>query len=249
LERDVSDIGLTEGGLLGGAIRYAQPRSGYRTGIEPVFLAAAVPARAGDRVLEAGTGAGAGLLCLSHRVAGLGGLGIEIEPEMARIAAGNLLANGASDLAIVTGDVCRLAGGLPVFDHAMANPPWHDAGGSPPEGALKRRAKQAPAGLVARWIGAMAGALRARGTLTLILPPRAVPESLAALEAAGCGSALLFPLWPKLGRPARIVIIQAIRGGRGDFRMPPGLVLHEDGDGYTAAADAVLRGGAALGLR
>jgi tRNA1(Val) A37 N6-methylase TrmN6 len=238
----------TEGTLLGGAIRYAQPQTGHRTGIEPVFLAACVPARAGERVLEAGTGAGAGLLCLAHRVPGIGGLGVEIEPEMARIAAANLAANGAHDIAILTGDLCRLAGTLRGFDHAMANPPWHDAAGSPPAGALKQRAKLAPTGLAAQWIGAMAGTLRPRGTLTLILPPRAVPETLAALGNAGCGSALVFPLWPRSGQAARILLIQAVRGGRADFRLLPGLSLH-DAAGYTAAAEAVLRDGAALPMR
>ena len=62
VKHGVSETGLTEGTLLGGAIRYGQPKTGYRTGIEPIFLAAAVPAHAGNQVLEAGTGAGAGLL-------------------------------------------------------------------------------------------------------------------------------------------------------------------------------------------
>ena len=57
----------TEGTLLGGRVRYAQPARGYRTGIEPVLLAAAVPAVPGQAVLEAGTGAGAALLCLAAR--------------------------------------------------------------------------------------------------------------------------------------------------------------------------------------
>ena len=69
---------VTEGHLLGGRVRYAQPRVGYRTGIEPVLLAAAVAARAGERVLEAGCGAGAGLLCLAARVPGITGLGVEL---------------------------------------------------------------------------------------------------------------------------------------------------------------------------
>ncbi|WP_419758096.1 tRNA1(Val) (adenine(37)-N6)-methyltransferase [Acidisoma sp.] len=242
-------IPTTEGTLLGGAVSYAQPASGHRTGIEPVFLAAAVPAHSGERVLEGGTGAGAGLLCLAHRVHGVTGLGVEIEPAMAGIAAANLAANGRRALTILTGDVCDMTGAAGEFDHAMANPPWHDAAGSQPPGALKQRAKMAPAGLAAAWISAMAKVLRPRGTLTLILPPRMVPESLAALEAAGCGSLLLSPLWPKPGREARIVLLQAHKGGGGGFRLLPGLVLHGATGGYTDAAEAILRRGAALPLR
>lgn len=244
---DHTGMERTEGRLLGGALRYIQPVSGHRSGIEPVFLAAAIPAHAGERVLEAGTGAGAGLLCLAHRVPGIAGVGVEIEPAMARIAEGNVAVNGLGDLTIVTGDICEdpLDAG---FDHAMANPPWHDAAGSAPLDALKRRAKMAPDSLVARWIAAMSGALRDRGTLTLILPPQAVPEALAAFGASGCGSLALFPLWPKPGRAPRVVLLQAVKGGRGAFRLLPGLTLHEEA-GYTEAADAILRHGAALPLR
>jgi tRNA1Val (adenine37-N6)-methyltransferase len=250
----VTDELVTGGTLLGGAVHYAQPRDGYRTGIEPVFLAAAVPARAGDRVLEGGTGAGAGLLCLAHRVPGITGLGVEIEPAMARIAAANVVANAAAHLEIVTGDVCTLATAAPVsghagaFDHAFANPPWHDAAGTRPDGALEQRAKHAVAGHGGRWITTLAACLRPRGTLTLILPPRAVPESLDALRKAGCGSAVLFPLWPKTGREPRIALIQAVKGGRADFRLLPGLILHGEA-GYTEAAEGVLRRGEGLTLR
>ncbi|HJS85951.1 MAG TPA: SAM-dependent methyltransferase, partial [Acetobacteraceae bacterium] len=59
---------VTGGTLLGGRVRYAQPAEGFRSGIEPVLLAAAVPARPGECVLEGGSGAGAGLLCLAARI-------------------------------------------------------------------------------------------------------------------------------------------------------------------------------------
>jgi tRNA1(Val) A37 N6-methylase TrmN6 len=154
---------------------------------------------------------------------------------------------------IVTGDVCALpatpdAGHAGAFDHAFANPPWHDAAGTPPDGGLKQRAKQTAAGLGAGWIAALAACLRPRGTLTLILAPRAVPESLNALSQAGCGSALLFPLWPKPGREPRIALLQAVKGRRADFRLLPGLILHDEA-GYTDAAEGVLRRGEALALR
>lgn len=242
---------LTRGHLLGGRIDYAQPKDGYRTGIEPVFLAAAVPARAGERVLEAGTGSGAGLLCLAARVAGLRGLGVEIEPRMAAVAAGNFCANGYTGLGVAAGDIRNLSaiieGSGETFDHAMANPPWHAGSGTRSAVALRARAKVAETGMIAAWTCALGQALRYRGSLTLILPARALPEALAALPEAGCGSPRLFPLWPRAGVPARIILLQAIRGGRADFRMASGLVLHE-GAAYTPAAEAVLRAGASLPL-
>ena len=42
--------GQSEDALLGGRVRLRQPVTGYRVAIDPVFLAAAVPAVPGDRV-------------------------------------------------------------------------------------------------------------------------------------------------------------------------------------------------------
>jgi len=49
------------------------------------MLAAAVPAEAGSRVLELGSGTGIAALCLAKRVPDLDVLGIEIDPGSAEI--------------------------------------------------------------------------------------------------------------------------------------------------------------------
>ena len=54
---DLPPPALTRDTLLDGRIALHQPRDGYRAAIDPVFLAAAVPAPAGSRVLELGIGA------------------------------------------------------------------------------------------------------------------------------------------------------------------------------------------------
>ena len=52
---------ITENGYLDGRVRIRQPARGYRAGVDPVLLAASVPARDGQRVLELGCGVGAAL--------------------------------------------------------------------------------------------------------------------------------------------------------------------------------------------
>jgi len=236
---------FSEGTLLDGRVRYRQRLRGHRTGIEPVFLAAAVPARPGERVLEAGTGAGAALLCLAQRVPGIVGLGVELDPGLAALAAENFSANGCVSMCAVAGDIAGLADD--AFDHAMANPPWHSASGTPSPDVSREQARRADADTARRWTGALGRALRPGGTLSLIMAAAALPDFLAALPEAGCGSPALLPLWPRLGRPAKLVVLQAVRGGRAPLRIEPGLVLHGPGPGYTEAAEAILRHGEALG--
>jgi tRNA1(Val) A37 N6-methylase TrmN6 len=61
----------TEDFLLGGRVRLEQPAVGLRAAIDAVLLAAAIPARAPEAVLELGCGTGAALLCLAARLPGL----------------------------------------------------------------------------------------------------------------------------------------------------------------------------------
>jgi tRNA1(Val) A37 N6-methylase TrmN6 len=240
---------LTEGTLLGGRVRYRQPAQGFRTGIEPVLLAASIPARPGETVLEGGTGAGAGLLCLAARVPGLRGIGVERDPALAALARANAEANGMVGLDIRADEVASLPAGL-AWDHAFANPPYHTAPGTPSPDARRLAAKRAAESVWADWPRALASGLRARGTLTLIGPAAALPEMLAVFSAAKCGSLTVLPLWPRAGAAAKLILIRAVKGGRAPARLLAGLVLHESGQGggYTEAAERVLRGGAALDL-
>lgn len=231
--------------LLGGTVIHAQGPDGHRSGIEPVLLAAFVPARPGQRVLEGGTGAGAALLCLARRVAGIVGVGLEKDPDQALRARRNFSLNGFDGLSVVEGDLAEVAA-EGVFDHAMANPPWHGPLSTQSPDAARALARQARPGLFALWAKRLSLGLRHRGTLSFVTGAGTASECLAGFTAAGCGSHSILPLWPRAGRPAKLVLLQGVRGGRGPTRILPGLVLHADGGGYTDAAEAVLRGGEGL---
>ena len=236
----------TQGRLLDGRIIYAQPARGYRTGIEPVLLAASVPARPGQRVLEAGTGAGAGLLCLAARLPGVTATGLEADPAMADLARSNIEANGLHGLRIVTADLGDWDEG--GFDHAFSNPPWHDPAGTTPPDARRRLATHEGRLPLEAWVAAMARALRPGGSLTLILPASQMGRGAAAMTSAGSGSLAMAPLWPKAGRDARLIVLQGWQGRGNAARLTPGLVLHEASGRFSAGTQALLRAGAPLVL-
>jgi tRNA1(Val) A37 N6-methylase TrmN6 len=228
---------LTQGHLLGGRVRYAQPVEGYRTGIEPVLLAASVPARPGERVLEVGTGAGAGLLCLAARVRGLRGVGVEIDPAMAELARLNLRENAIEGVEIVTADIESV--GLGVFDHAFANPPWHDPESTGSPVARRRRAKQECCGGLERWVAAIGRLLAPGGSLTLILPAGQVDRARRA--AAGFAGLQARALLPKRGRAPKLAIVQGWWGVAQAGGGLPDAVLHEADGAFTPEIEAVLR--------
>ena len=239
--------GITQGALLNGRVRYAQPTVGFRSGIEPVLLAASIPARAGEKVLEGGTGAGAGLLCLAARVPGIAGYGIELDAVQAELARANAAANAMDGLSVIVGDVATAIPDL-AFDHAFANPPYHLAGGTGSPVPARSRAKHGSTDLLMLWARAMGQPLRPKGRLTFIVPAAILPACLDAMAAAGCPASAILPLWPKAGTPAKLAIVRGIKGSRGAMRLLPGLTLHEADGRFTPAADAILRDAGALPL-
>jgi tRNA1(Val) A37 N6-methylase TrmN6 len=151
-----------------------------------------------------------------------------------------------SAVAAICADIERPGFGA-IFDHAMANPPWHDGSSTKSPDAKRALAHHARPALLASWIKGLTACLKPRGSLTLILPAASFGAAAAGLHAQGYGSVQLFPLWPRAGQPAKLVIIAARLGSRAPDRVLPGLVLHDAG-GITAAAQAILQDGAATAL-
>ena len=234
---------------MGGRVRLAQPRRGFRVAIDSVLLAAAVPGRAGARVLELGLGTGAAALCLLARVPGLRATGLESDGAVAALATENAAANGCADrLEVVVGDVGRLPRRLAGFDHVYANPPHLS-----PVRADGGRPGRAPAAHIDRagleiWVGAARRALKDGGGVTLIHRADRVDEIAAALRRDGFGAVVLFPLWPRAGVAAKRVLVQARKSSKSPAMMAPGLVLHGADGRFTPEAEAVLRAGAALAI-
>jgi tRNA1(Val) A37 N6-methylase TrmN6 len=242
--------------FLGGRITIVQPKSGHRAGSDAVFLAAAVPAQTGARVLEAGAGVGVAGLCLLARVPDLALTAVEIDQDLCALARDNVARNGFADrFAGIAADVTAPAKVLREaglvregYDHVVANPPFYA------EGAVRAAPEPARAaahvmghGQLARWVRFLTTMAAPKATLTLIHRPEHLSELLALLEGR-FGDVAVFPLFPKANEPATRIIVQGRKGSRASLRLLPGLVLHDESGAYTAQAEGVLRGGEALHL-
>lgn len=247
------DADLTDDALLGGRVRLLQPRRGYRAATDPVLLAAAVPARPGDRVLDLGCGAGAVALCLGARVAGLALHGLEFQEAYAALAERNGARNGIA-FTVHRGDVADMPAALRAlaFDHVAMNPPFFEAG-LPAQDAGRDAARREGGAGLGDWIAAGLRRLRPGGTISVIQRSARLADILAAL-GPGAGDVAILPLQPREGRAPGRVIVQACKGSRAPLRLLPGLVLHggarhlADGDDFTAGAAAILRDAAPLAL-
>jgi len=239
---------FTEDALMGGRILLRQPAEGYRAAIDPLFLAAAVPAQDDHTVLDVGSGVGTASLCLGWRVPGCKVIGLEPQAELVALARENISINGMSGrVQTVIGSIQapppRLAPGS--FHHVMTNPPYHRGGTLSPH-AGKAQANTESEVDIAAWMRMCVTMLRPKGTLVVVHRADRLDELLAALHGR-VGEVIIFPLWPKRGRAAKRVLLRARKSVNSPLTLHPGLVLHEEDGSYSADADAVLRLGSAIG--
>lgn len=241
---------IVENALLDGRVRLRQPARGYRAGMDAALLAATVDAGPGERLIEAGCGAGAVLMQIAARRPGVVLTGVERDPAMAALARENTGLNAAA-AEILTGDVAAGFRALdrPVFDWAVSNPPFFDdASALRAPAAGKRDAWMADDGLAA-WTRFLLKAVREGGRIVVIHRADRLADLLALLGETA-GSFAIRPIYPYTDEPAKRVLVQAIKTGRAPLRLLPPLVLHDRGGGnHTPEAEAILRGRAGLSFR
>lgn len=243
---------LTRDAFLGGRLRIWQPARGYRAGIDPVLLAASVPARAGARVLDLGCGVGTAALCLGARVPGLALTGVELQPDYADLARRNAADNDVA-LRVVTADLLALPPDVSdvAYDHVLTNPPYFDRAHSSPAADPGRETASGEALSLSVWLDFALRRVRPGGTLTLVQRMERLPDALGAVSGR-LGACQVLPVAARAGQAAGLFLLHGVKGRRTPFRLCPPLVLHQgdahpgDRDHYTPDVSMVLRNVAPL---
>jgi tRNA1(Val) A37 N6-methylase TrmN6 len=239
---------VTEDAFLGGKLRLRQPKSGHRAGHDAMLLAAATPARPGDRVADLGSGVGAAGLAVAKRVDGIGLFLVEIDERLAELARSNARANAIIAETIVldvTSDAERFvfAGLVPdSVDVVMMNPPFNDAARhrASPDRA-RQLAHVAAEQTLEGWVHAARRILKSGGNLAMIWRADGIAEVLAALDR-GFGSLVILPVHADAASPAIRVLVRATKGGKAPTRLLSALLLNDEAGRPTPQAERLLAG-------
>ena len=240
----IDEAEVTVDAFLDGRVRLRQPASGYRAGMDAVFLAASLDPDNGLSMAEAGCGAGAALLCAGARLEGARLTGFEREAHLAAMLEASAVDNGFGDR--VCGEVHDIRERPRelenVFDQSFSNPPFFDprAIRAPAEGKAGAYLAEAP---LKAWVLFLHHVTRPGGRITLIHRAAALAELMELLNPRA-GEIEVLPIRPAPGLPAKRVLVRARKGlRRGDVRLHDGLALHETpGGAATPRATAVLAG-------
>lgn len=229
--------------FLDGRIKLIQPSTGYRAGIDPLFLSASLHPKMQETILDVGCGVGTAAIALAFRCPHAQVKGIEIQPDLCELAIMNVKANHLMDrVDVIQADILSPPSFLTAntFDQVMTNPPYHEdhrTQTSPVPGKAQANTETVDLG---KWIKFCLNVLKPKGIFTMIHRAERLSEILIHLENRG-GNVVVYPLWPASNKPARRVLIQARKGTGGELRLARGLVLHGGVKKYTPEAEAILR--------
>jgi tRNA1Val (adenine37-N6)-methyltransferase len=229
--------------LLGGAIAFVQPKTGYRVNVDTLLLSNfARGARRARVALDLGAGVGALSLLLHHHEAAASLVLIERDLELARLAEENLERAGARAEVLVR----DLGGGLPLAlvggaDLVVSNPPYFAEG---QHRAAKHSGRRgARQGGLEPFIESAARALTGpRARALFVYPARSLSEFLVRADAAGLVPKRLRFVHPLLDRPARVALVELRRAKPGGLVVEPPLVEWDRPGRASRELDSITRG-------
>ncbi|MDY8107915.1 methyltransferase [Fulvimarina sp. 2208YS6-2-32] len=241
-------------GFYGGRFHLVQPvRTGYRSGLDALLLAATIDAEARGRLADVGAGAGAVGFAAGVRAPALSIAMIENQPEMAQCArAGLALAVNeaiAGRIAVVEADIrapraVREAAGLAdgSFDWVVTNPPFYGPDHRPSDDPLRRAALNlASDDLLGDWFRSSLALLKDGGRLATILPPAVLPICLPVLTAQ-LGGLVLTPIHARARDPATRLIVTGRKRSRSPLSFLPQRYLFDESGARSSFSNEVANG-------
>ncbi|XXF75068.1 methyltransferase [Myxococcaceae bacterium GXIMD 01537] len=240
--------GETLDSICGGRVRLLQRRAGYRFSLDPILLAHFAEGEGRARrgpVIDLGTGTGIIPLILSRRLGRRDVTGLELQPRLYALAERNIHLNRVEhEVTLVRGDLRRVDRlfSPASFAQVLCNPPYRPraagAASAQPERALARHELACELADVAR---AAAYLLAPRGGLYLVYPAARLAELAEVLRGERLEPRTVRLVHPRADRPAKLVLLHAVKGGRSCLTVRPPLVLHAaDAQAFTDEVIAML---------
>ncbi len=234
----MSRCDVTEDALFQGNLKILQPRKGYRFALDAVLLAGFCDAGPEDFVVDLGTGCGVVPLILAYRNQSKSIVGIEIQDSLAKLASENVKLNCMeSKIRIIHGDFKEINAFLDSeqADLVVTNPPYRkvNTGRVNPneEKALARHEFLASLDDVFR---ASRYLLKTKGRLGIIYPAFRLAHLCNKAVEHGFEPKKLIIIYSFPGESARLVYMEARKGGGEELYVAPPFFIYSEKGSYTS---------------
>ncbi|MFT4005146.1 MAG: tRNA1(Val) (adenine(37)-N6)-methyltransferase [Lacrimispora sp.] len=214
-----------------------QKRNGFCFGMDAVLLSGFANVKPGERAVDLGTGTGIIPLLLEAKYQGSHYTGLEIQEEMAEMAARSVALNRLEEkIRIVTGDIkeaSRLFGAA-SFDVVTSNPPYmNDAHGLKNPDLPKAIARHEVLCSLEDVVREGARLLRPGGRFYMVHRPHRLVEIIAVLKEWRLEPKRMKMVHPFVDKEANMVLIEAIRGGKSMIKVEAPIVVYKEPGVYT----------------
>jgi tRNA1(Val) A37 N6-methylase TrmN6 len=228
-----------------GDLRLAQSKNGYRFSLDPILLARFIKLKRWQRVVDLGTGSGILPLVLA-RISRAGELiGIELQAAMAERACRNVELNNLQDrIQICHGDIRQIeemfnAG---TADLVVSNPPFRGVGsGRIAPDDERAIARHELAGGLDDFVAAARWLLRYGGEFNVIYLAERLPELIVCIKKFGLEPKRVRLVYPRSGDSAKMVMVEAKKGGKPGVEMCPPLTIYRDCGASREYTEDILR--------
>ena len=220
-----------------GGLRVIQRADAFRFGTDAVLLADFAAPRRHDRVCDLGTGTGIIPLLLYARENTISADAVEIQPDMADMAARSMAMNGLNEkIRVLPGDLRSIRTLLPHarYDLVTCNPPYGKAGGTllNPD-ASKRLARHEESCAIEDVACAAAWLLQNGGRLCCVFPAARMIELSDAMRKYRMAPKRIRMVHSRVEKAAHMCLMEGMLDARPGLIIEPPLVIYDENNAYT----------------
>ena len=220
-----------------GGLRVIQRADAFRFGTDAVLLADFAAPRRHDRVCDLGTGTGVIPLLLYARENTISADAVEIQPDMADMAARSMALNGLNEkIRVLPGDLRSIRTLLPHarYDLVTCNPPYGKAGGAllNPD-ASKRLARHEESCASEDVACAAAWLLQNGGRLCCVFPAARMIELSDAMRKYRMAPKRIRMVHSRVEKAAHLCLMEGMLDARPGLMIEPPLVIYDENNAYT----------------
>ncbi len=235
---------LTHDSILGGKIQVFQEKDGYRFSLDAVLLPHFVECAPESVIVDLGSGAGVIPLILATLNPTSTIYGLEVQDSLARLAKHNVEENKMGDrVTIVQHDLRNLpVPGCPKkVDWVVSNPPYRRLG----SGRVNPQSQKAVARheIMANLndvIQAASRLLDRGGRFAVVYPSTRLADLIHGLKEHGLEPKRMRLVHSNTSSPARLVLVEAIKGGGAQLTVEKPLYIYKDNNAYTREVQDML---------